>query len=411
MAFADYLKDNELLDYIKEHATDEGETYTKKVEEISGSIDSLIEGEPGVFRWGNANPQQIIDKETKWLKDEQTESCNHADGSYSYKHSYQDLHEDPEIEISNCEVHFKYDPVDKGKKTGECKICIPTENCDCLWIIADLLEYQFPTHKITVSDQIMHSRYLATTDVESAITELQQHLTSEAPSSNIPETINVSYAAMGLEAPSELSIEVELQNDPDRAWLQSGPGERAYTRHFGEREIIEDDEWFIPHEHQEEPDYADDLIDFPLSFWLPISEEINSTFYQKHLTEPEHCLRNNIATKKSPEDLKEINPKFIAQAAGGSAKDLDSWECLNNVGELAPYTAHNRRYHNSDGFFQGIVKGLQVYHKKVSPSKRKTFMVDKYRFHFLPSYAEPALINEKFKADLQSEIGQYQCSY
>src|SRR3990167_1439895 len=299
---------DEIKQLITEYGSEQGSTYQDKKSEVESNIESWQNPDRGDWGFGNPAPDLLFDIETDWLEEFQTLSCNFADIPYSYYHSYDDLHSEPEIETKNCEIHFKYEPDGSGRKSGECVLILSIPPYCWVFIIrADLVEYAFPTHKISLSEQIYQSRYLDMFDTFPALMELAEHLQVEAPLDNIPETINMVKSAIGdTSAPivNLPTIPPLFFNPTFWTWLQGLGGQKGFSRHWGEPDFIEDDEWWIPHIHADEPEYITDFEDYKLSYWLPESASVNSSHLNKHLSEPQECVRNNFDTEKS--DIPEL---------------------------------------------------------------------------------------------------------
>ncbi|MCB0340361.1 MAG: hypothetical protein KDD53_12190, partial [Bdellovibrionales bacterium] len=240
------------------------------------------------------------------------------------------------------------------------------------------------------------------------------------------------------------------------AFLATDASEKAFSRHWGEEDIIEDHEWYLPHVKKELPIYSGDIEGYRLSYWLPESQFVNLELqssgpfsglggsssvnhYLDHLNNPQRCIRNNKHDGKTPSDFFIEGAEWGAQDADASETDIADWRCLDWIGEVNPYMAHHRRPHQTDGFFQRLISGLQAFHAyadskdsgtstSASSSSssggsstgsvtegegRYTYRPDVDRLHLLPPNLAapiPTQLTEKIRADLQHVTYPYQCN-
>lgn len=398
--------EQEIKERIKEYGPG-GSYYSSTETKVKSGIEDWADGVVGDFTFGNQDAAGAHKADIKYLQKTQTEACNNSDGGYTHKHTYKDLHNGYEVEedVDNCEVYFKYKG--KGKVAGTCRINVMLgKYCQPLHLKYDLVDYMFPTHQITLSDQAFHSRYLEQDAVKEAIKSQIDYLKGDGQKKDTPETLKQVFGSkawtdLGGKAGTYTAQEVPILDTPEAIWSKSGLGKRVYSRHFGYKQIIADDKWYIPHIHKKESPWITEIDDFELSNWLQYSEDVNSKIYSSHLETPQICLAANVQSGKSPVHAL-VNPLWKAAGVSQDENIIASWICIDKVGEVGPYASQFRRQMISDGIWQGFVRGMQIYYKRVKPEKRQSdfYPVNMDRVSIIPSQTTPEMLNEKLNEEV-----------
>lgn len=372
--------------------------------EVKNKMDEWTKGELPIWRLGNPNPESLFDYDADVIEEYSTKACNLSDGAYSNGHSYEDLEQEPETEFTyengECVLHYKYPPAYDGnaRRSGLCdlRLSLPPY-CPTFIIRADLVEYLFPTAKINISEQLFHSRYLSFSEVSSALVSTYNTLSTSGMQIDAPRTLGKVMNKFGLNSTTLTTPNFQLDQ---LYWIQAPAGTRAYSRIFGE-DFAAESFSFRPHIAKKIPSYATDIDGFRISTWLPESSLVSSSQANKHMSQPEVCIRNNMYSGKTPDFPQKIDRNWSPAPAFQNPRSLDEWLCIKDIGEVIPFTA-SRRINNSDGFVQALVKGLKIYQNQVSKSRRYDFRPDVDMIHFLPSYLNPPQLNSKY----QEELGQ-----
>lgn len=405
---------------IRKYASEESEIFQQKKQEVEQHMDRVLNGEMPRWRLGNQNPEQAFETEQDWIENVQTLMCNMSDGGKTYWHSYEDLQSEPEIEETendgdcDCRIYYKYSPPGSGRASGLCRLELSLPPyCPTLCIDADLVEYYIAVRKHNVSDQRLMSRYLGTDENISVAKDLLFFIKTQA-GDKAAKAIDEVLSSQALSGLINQPVNVDPQQimptlSPVLAFLQAGAYTHGFGRIWSEKNIKDDHQWFHPHVEKDDTFWATDY-DFDMSMYIQDSEAVDSNKYDTHMRAPETCVRDNMATGKTGDFPSKINPNWTAKESQRNPQDLQDWHCLKEVGELFPYTAHNRRLYNTDGVFQTFVKTFQIYNHQYDKSERYSFRPDIDRLSLPYSFDTPALLNDKLNQDLRDKTSPFRCN-
>lgn len=328
-----------------------------------------------------------------------------------FGHQFEQIMQEPYLDVGPCYAKVIF----PGVPSGLCGYCVPTANLlcgGCFWILGDLVDYAFPTFKISTSEQPYQSVYLEEDAVKSEYQPGNEAMMAVVGSSVALDNIDTvqkiakrDLALSGVNVPLSQAPAV-LPDDINASQLHLAPSlrttvpdsSRIYTRNIGEPLNLKTAAmWWIPHipvPHH----FGSDLPPFlTLASRSIIPMNINNfsgsmAFGQLMLSSlsPRTAGLGWISVLASPT----LAQKFIEYAQAGStltcvsankrrgktAIDLlvpggfadDEELCLKNVGERFPLS-DTRRVSITDRTWRGIAKDLDLFQAAVPEIERQSF--------------------------------------
>lgn len=304
-------------------------------------------------------------------------------------HSFEQVMSEPQTQIGACYSKVVF----PGVPSGLCALCIPSYPCGCYWILADLVDYYFPTFKLDASEQPYQSLYYEESIVKGSFAPENDRVMKESGSdlalqnlSMVNSTANLTMKSLGIKlpasgAPSSLTegINTDLSDVPASLKTTVPDSQRVYTRNIGEPLNIQTESmWWIPHLPSIHY-FGSDLPPFlPLvsrSLGIGAISTLASPSLGQKLFQflgargPFSCVDANKRSGKTAIDLDTpVTQQFVN-------KDL----CLKNVGERFPLS-DTRRVSITDRTWRGYAKDLDLFQAIVPPVARHTYDEGKDRF-------------------------------
>ncbi len=302
-------------------------------------------------------------------------------------HVFEQVMSEPEINSGACYTKVVF----PGVASGLCAKCIPSWPCGCYWILADLVDYHFPTYKLDASEQPYQSLYLEEGLVSGYFAPTNDSLMASSGKETalrnlamVETTARSTLLSSGITLPASGSsenlmqgIDLELGDVPSSLKTTVPDSQRVYTRNIGEPLNIQTESmWWIPHIpslHYFGSDLPPYLLLASRSLGLgSLSTMASPTLAQKLFKflsprGPFACVDANKRSGKTAADLDTPNAAFVGD-------DL----CLKNVGERFPLS-DTRRVSITDRTWRGIAKDLDLFQAVVSPGERHTYDEQKDR--------------------------------
>lgn len=299
-------------------------------------------------------------------------------------HEYDDIMTPATVTYGDCYEYHEYE----GTASGLCiKVITTIVGCDVYIILADLVEYGFPSYVFDQSEQPFQSPYYSKSLVNNNLNQIENWYANAGATakktiedvSKIADKEDVAYG----HTPSTEAITITADQEiVDIIKARFTKTQRHFAPHASKsygRVIPEplnynvaNSKDFIPHIGKENL-FGTDLKKghlYSKVFGKSIIDEDKMDLLKASLG-TRRCIRNNKNDGKTPTDLDE----FL------SAVNDDSGLCFDKIGEIFPFTAH-RRPHITDATYQGALRALNLFHILYSDSgsaesaERHTFLRD-----------------------------------